>query len=67
MLNDKINKKKTPWVTWVNLLNSRLEPWNRDNPIEKKSKQIMKLISQSTQCWRMKSREKNQLKKEHKK
>jgi len=36
--------------TRVNLPNSRLESRDRDNPIEQKSRQIMKLNSQLTQC-----------------
>jgi hypothetical protein len=36
--------------TRVNLSNSRLESRDRDNPIEQKSRQIMKLNSQLTQC-----------------
>jgi hypothetical protein len=36
--------------TRVNLSNSRLESRDRDNPIEQKSRQIMKLNSQLTKC-----------------
>jgi hypothetical protein len=36
--------------TRVNLSNSRLESRDQDNPIEQKSRQIMKLNSQLTQC-----------------
>jgi len=51
--------------TRVNLSNSRLESRDQDNPIEQKSRQIMKLNSQLTQCWKMQLK-KNQLKKQKK-
>jgi arylamine N-acetyltransferase len=35
-------------------MNPQLESWDHDNPIQNKSKQIMKFNFQSAQHWRMK-------------
>ena len=44
----KNRTKKQPESTRVNLTNSRPKSLDRDNPIERKLKQIMKFNSQST-------------------
>jgi len=42
----------------ANPQNSRPDSWDHNNLIESKQKKIMKLNSQSTQCWKMKLRKK---------
>ena len=71
MLNDetkkkKKDKKKLLKSTRINLPNSWLGSWDHYNLIERKSKQIMKSNSQSTQNWWKKWKKKVNLKKEQK-
>jgi hypothetical protein len=54
MLKDEIEKKihekkrkNKPEFTWVNSPNPWLGPWDKDNLIERKSKQTIKLNSQN--------------------
>jgi len=64
-LDNLIESKQTKWPesTRINLSNMRSRSWNYDNPIKNESKQIMKLNSQPTQCWRVKLKNKLSIKK----
>jgi len=65
-LKNKINKKKWPESTKVNLINLWLELWDWNNTIKIKLRKIMKLNSQSTYYWKMNLKKKS-IKKEQKK
>jgi len=65
-LKNSIKKQqKWPNLTRVNLSNSCPSSWDQDNHIESKSKQIMRLNSQSIKYWRIKLKKK--IKKDQKK
>ena len=57
----QLKKEQRNWVNLVNPQNSWLGSWDCDNLIEKNIKTIIKFNSQSTQCWKMKSIEKNRV------
>lgn len=60
----KQRKKNLRKSTRVHLPNSQSGSWDWDNTIEKKEKKTMKLNSQPTQCWEVKSEKKSIRKKQ---
>jgi hypothetical protein len=53
-IKKKIDKENDPSQQYYNPQNSRLELWDWNNLIEKKSKQIMKLYTLKIQYWKIK-------------